>query len=217
VPRVRPLSRLEAQRSLANRLGSRIDRVRQIATRLGIRPYRVFLVWDKYSGDERGEGVDREAVRREILPTPRVVGLDSISITPFTGGMMQDGSITLELVSVSYTLEQLTGLAIPDPNEDHIPQPYAFFYEVYEDGRGESQPLRSKFRLAAVPQRFPGRVQWNVRLERISVDNARDGSSQYGDGGLCKQTSTLASMRSSSTLSSRVAIWLRAKGCSRPL
>lgn len=177
-----PLTSQQAKNSLANRLGSRVDRIRQIATDMGLRPYRVFLVWDKYTGDERGEGQDREVVRREILPTPRVTGLDGVAIAAFTGGMLQDGSVSLELVSVTYNLEELMGTAIPNPEEEHIPQPYSFYYEIREDGRGEAQPLRSKFRLAAVPSRLPGKVQWNVRLERISVDNARNGSSQYGDG-----------------------------------
>jgi len=182
MPKVQPLSAERAKHSLANRLGTRVDRLRQIATNLGIRPYRVFLVWEKYSGEERGVGDPIVVARHEILPTPKVSGIDSVARNPFGAGMLPVGSIRLDRVSTSMTRDELCGLMIPGRHEDHIPEPYSFYYEVIEDGRGDPCPLRDKYRLAATPMRQAGRVSWVVVLERESEDNQRNGSSRYGDG-----------------------------------
>lgn len=204
MPRPRPLSPEQARRTLAHRLAPRIDRVRQLATRLGIRPYRVWLVWTKWSGVERGEGTEREIGRIEILPTPKVRSLDNVAAQFFSGGVLPVGSIRLTEISALYTQDQLTGLAVPpDPDfvEDNVPprrstaiqvsespkpslrslpEPFDFYWEVHEDGRGDDPPQHNKFRLAAWPHRDAGNVQWSVLLERISVDEGRDGMSVSG-------------------------------------
>lgn len=101
--RPRPLNPFEAKRSLANRLAPTADRVRQIATRLGIRPYRCFLVWTRFSGEDRGEGDENLIARVELLPTPKVSELTSQQLLLYGAGTLPTGSLRVEKVSATFT------------------------------------------------------------------------------------------------------------------
>lgn len=189
MPKVRPLTPTEARATLANRLGPTVDRIRQIATNLGVRPYRVFLVWTRWSGSERGEGNEQEVLRVEVLPTPRVTSLDNVSFSPMHAGVLPVGSLRVDRISVATlpscfptTYDLLRGHMVPTPHEDQTPEPFEFFYEVIEDGRGDCPPVRAKYRLLSVPFRRAGKVDWTVTLERESQDNFRDGASSIGSG-----------------------------------
>lgn len=170
-----------------NRLGTRLaDNLRQLNTKFGARPYRVFMVWTKWTGSERGEGDERVLLEREILPTPKVESIDTVSMTLFASGVLEMGSVHVTEVSLTLTRDILTGRAIPGLGiVDHIPQPFEFFYEIREDGRGEVgtgvQPARLKFRLAVDPFRAATKPYWTFMLERISEDRSRLGKSNIGD------------------------------------
>jgi hypothetical protein len=69
------------------------------------------------------------------------------------------------------------GLSYPVEHEDQIPEDVSFYWELVEDGRGDTEPQRAKYRAAATPFRDAGKVQWVVVLERVSEDNYRDGTS----------------------------------------
>lgn len=203
-PGPRPLRPRQAVRSLANRLARPVDRVRQIATRLGARSRRVFLVWVSWGGGERGAGTPTEVDRVEILPTPRVTGLDGVAFNPFSAGVLPVGTIRVDQVSANFTESTLRGLYSPKAGlfefvqegspmaqlvpacslqpVDHVPQPVSFYYEVVEDGRHEGLPIRQKYRLSAQPSLAETRVMWTLVLERISEDQNRDGTSAYSLG-----------------------------------
>lgn len=171
----RPLTPDQAKRSIANRLSPIVDKIRQIPVVLGVRSQRVFLVWTKYSGQERGEGREIELRRKEILPTPKVGPMNSIAFLASTGGVMPVGTLRVQNVTLSLSNDELQGLWIPEPHEDKIPEPYRFFYEVVEDGRSDRAPSRQRFRLAAKPWRNEGTVSWELALERVSEDPDRSG------------------------------------------
>jgi hypothetical protein len=192
-----------AASSLAARLSRPIDRIRQVGVRLGARSRRVFLVWQRWGGLERGDGTPYEVDRVELLPTPRVQGLDAVALTAVSAGILPIGTIRVDQVSASYTESMLRGLfslragvfeevdagsqasqllSVGPHPADHVPQPVEFFYEVVEDGRHEGLPLRQKYRLSAQPTLDETKVQWKLVLERISEDAARDGSSSYSLG-----------------------------------
>lgn len=180
--RPRPLTPQEAKHSLAQRLAKPVDRIRQIATRLGAHSKRVFLVWTKYTGEERGDGVEREVFRMELLPTPRVSDLSSTTRAPFSGGILPIGSIKVDLISAQLPFEVLVGKrrpAAPGLGEE-IEQPYDFFYELVEDHRVSPEPARLKYRILGTPNRNETNVCWEVMLERESEDRAPDGRSLYG-------------------------------------
>jgi hypothetical protein len=178
MPKIAPLTIEQAKRTLAFKLSGKVGPLRQIATKLGLRPYRVFLVWTKFTADERGAGDEREVLRKEILPTPRVENLDAVSYTPYAVGIVPVGSIRVTRVSArEFTADMLRGRAT---NEDRIDEPYSFFYEVVEDGRNDSMPIRMKYRLSATPFLQAGKTQWVLLLERISEDRDRSGESKLG-------------------------------------
>lgn len=195
--RIGPLSPNEANRTLAHRLAPRIDRIRQIATRFGIRSDRVFLVWTKYTGDERGEGAENEVARVEILPTPKVSDETAITENPFSAGTLPVGSLRVEDISALFTQEELMGRTVPVSAElgSDIDEPYDFFYEVVSDGRGggstgcgttpgshprTSSQQRAKYRLLGTPDRVEGNVSWTISIERISEDRNNRGESRIG-------------------------------------
>ncbi len=181
--KIGPLTPDQARRTLAHKIGIGIaPKVRQLATKYGIRPTRVFLVWAVWSGQERGEGTQREVKRAELLPTPKVSSLDSVTFSLLQAGTVPVGSVKLSQIGVNYTADFLQGKWVPKEHEEHIPEPYDFYYELIEDGRGDDPPSRSKYRLLNNPFRQAGKVQWTLMLERIGQDNNRDGTAATGQG-----------------------------------
>lgn len=180
MPKPRPLTPAEGRRTLVHRFGRTVDKLRQLNTKFGLRPYRVFLVHTKWSGDERGEGTETEHRRIELLPTPKVENLDALTTQIAVAATIPVGTIRVTEVSVSYTFDQLNGYLFPDEPEK-IPEPYDFFYEVVEDGRHVEKEERRKFRLAAPPSLQANKIGWTLLLERTSEDRDREGVSQIGE------------------------------------
>lgn len=199
MPRVRPLNPGEAQRTLAQRLAGRADRIRQLNTRFGLRARRVFLTHTVTDGEERGEGTERVLNRAELLPTPRVTDASAINLRPWSGGVLPEGSIRVDQISVSrYTLDVLTGVRFADgafagqlvrsaqpvsgSNEDpRIWRQVSFFYEIVEDGRGDNPAQRDRFRVLGNPWRAEGQFGFGVLLESESEPMGRDGDSAQQD------------------------------------
>ncbi len=203
--KIGPLTPDQARATIAHRLGSRLaPKVRQLNTKFGLRPQRVFLVWTRWNGAERGEGKEAETYRAELLPTPKVDSMDGVAFSLLQAGTVPVGSVKVSEVSVSYTEDQLRGLAQPPTHADssccvsastcmlehvapvlhpeHITEPNDFYYEVVEDGRGDDPPHRAKFRLLNRPFRRADKLDWSLLLERVGQDNNREGSSATGQG-----------------------------------
>ena len=181
MPRPRPLQPFQARRSLANRLYPIADRLRQFCTTFGIRPYRVFLVWTTFDGDERGEGTEREIARHELLPTPKIAELTSLAENAYSAGVLSTGTLRVDKISAGFTAAELTGLAVPGMNQQpDMPPRVDFWYEVREDGRGTDQPVPLRFRLSGVPYRAAGKVSWTVMLERQDEATGMDGVPPFG-------------------------------------
>ena len=171
-----PLTPTQAANTVTNRLGRVADNIRQVATRLGARPYRCFLVWSTWDGGVRGEGNEIETARVEILPTPVVTSMDSIALNPQNIGLVQVGDVKVTEVSVAFTEDTLLGRT---NGATQVEQPYAFCWEVIEDGRHTGiLPVRTKFRVRGRPVLQADNAQWVVNLERVGDDRRRDGSPQ---------------------------------------
>ena len=182
MPRPRPLNPFEAHRTLANRLTGQVDRLRQFSTKFGLRPYRVFLVWTRFDGEERGEGTERLLAKVEILPTPKVGELTSLQNLGFSAGSLSTGSLRVDNISSGFTLAQLTGLQVPGQGQQaDMPADVDFFYELVEDGRGGDRPVPLRMRLAAQPVRLPGNVSWTVVLEKQEEALQADGRPAFDD------------------------------------
>lgn len=201
MPRPRPLPSPEkAKSTLAHRLTRPADRLRQFYTKFGMRSRRVFLVWTVWGGAERGEGKETVAVRFELLPTPRVNDGTAIVRRPWSIGTMPEGSLIVDQVSAgAYTSDNLRGLVIPsttakaprplkgeavqlDPQGDPVSRKRVdFYWEVVEDGRGDSPAEALRFRVFGQPWRKEGSLYWSVALERASEDPNRNHTSAAGD------------------------------------
>lgn len=199
MPRPRPLpSGFDARRTLAHRLTGRADRLRQLATRFGVRPYRVFLVHTRWSGDKPGDGEESVVRRVEIVPTPRVSDVTAESHRPWSGGFLPEGSLRVDRISAgAYTLDALLGRRYAEePQASGGPSRAApvngdgldprksrdvdFFWEVVEDGRGDEPAERQRFRVVGRPWRHAGGLEFVVLLEPQSGGLDRDGQSNDG-------------------------------------
>lgn len=194
MPKPRALTEAEASQTLANRLGVRLaPRLRQLATRFGIRSNRVFLVWTKWNGEYRGEGDEVELARVELLPTPKVSPETSVQGQPYSAGKLPVGQLTVDLISLRFTKEMLQGKIIPSSDEGGNPvvapkraskdvreEPIDFFWEIVEDGRGDTPPSRDRYRVLGEPSRNEGNVCWIATVEKSSEDRTRIGTSKIG-------------------------------------
>jgi hypothetical protein len=199
---IRPLRPGEAVRTLVHRLGPRVDRLRQRLTKFGLRSDRVFLVWTRYTGEERGEGREEVIAEVEILPTPKVGNLTSVTNNPFSAGTLPVGAVRVNRISSQYSGALLEGKVLPVSagKGADLREPYDFFYELVDDDRdeyptpacrprkdiallGKSLSRRSRYRVLGGPSRGEGEIDWTVYLERASEDRLADGSSALGDVG----------------------------------
>ncbi len=202
--RIRPLTPDRARRTLVARLAPTADKIRQLATKLGARPLRVFLVWTVAGGSERGGGEEETLAEIEILPTPFVADLSSLTLNPFAAGKYPVGSVRVSEVSMArFTLDVLRGdrLALPvgatrgrgpirtaplETFRSNVSgelleaERVSFFYEIVEDGRGDNPPARRRFRLFSEPHPNAESVEWILFLERTHEDRSRTRLSQEG-------------------------------------
>jgi hypothetical protein len=193
VPKPAPLTTGRAGKTLAHKFTGLRDRLYQMETTFGLHSKRVFLVWTRWTGAQRGEGDEVEVTRVELLPTPRVTDLTSVSRTASRFGHVPQGTLRVDNISCgAYTEDHLTGLAVPTvaskgdrvggtAAEPEIPDNKSFFWDVVEDDRGGGQAQRRKYRLLSAPHRNEGALSWAVTLQPVSDDLRRDGVSKVDD------------------------------------
>ena len=181
MPIIRPL-RNPASSLLARFAGrpgrpGMVDKIRQIATNLGARPYRVHLIWVRWTGMNRGEGKEELLAELEILPTPVVTDLTAVNRNPFSAGTLPVGSISVSEISAGqYSEDMLRGWKKPD-GQRLDEQREDFWWEVREDGRTAGRvPERRRFRLMGDVFLNAENVEFRCVLERASPDlEERDG------------------------------------------
>lgn len=172
------LTKTGGERSLAHQLGKVADNIRQsVATRLGVRPYRVFLIHTRWTGEERGEGEEEVVVEREILPTPRVEDVSTVVDQPYEAGVRARGPVRIDRISVDlFNEDDLCGESDGRRIEDNE----GFYYEIVEDGRGakftpsKAAPARRRYRFVSA-NRNADAAEWVVMVERMDEDRDRDG------------------------------------------
>jgi hypothetical protein len=158
--------------ALAQKLIRPVDRIRDIATRLGARPYVVRLVRTRWSGSRRGEGMESLLTAEEILPTPKVIDLNTLSEVVTAVGPTELGLVQLQQVSGRYTEDYLTGV---DPAGNPPAATDDSYYEI-EFFRPDGQPAgKHRFALASTPFYAAARVQWVVTLDAQVEKRRRDG------------------------------------------
>lgn len=160
------------KRSLGQRLIPVVDSVRDLATQLGTRPYRVRLVRTRFSGPRRGVGVESVVQELELLPTPKVVSMATLTelVTPV--GINEQGTIQLEQVSGRYTEEQLVGVG---PDGAAVAANEAVYYEVEFFRRDGGPSELRRFQRDSIPFFDAGKVQWVVTLVSVVENRTRGG------------------------------------------
>lgn len=151
-------------------------------------------MWTQWTGKERGEGREELLMELEILPTPRVSDLSSLTRRPYSAGVFPEGSLRIDQISAgAYTSDVLKGLSIPR-QETSAPRADTgspvngngverstnpridFWWEIQEDGRGDDPASRERFRVLGRPNRKEGSLYWAVNLEEADEPRNRLGT-----------------------------------------
>ena len=165
-------TRMNLRGTLAQRLIPVADNIRNLNTRFGLRPYKVRIVRVRWSGGTRGRGVPEVERELDILPTPMVQDLTTLTevLTPI--GLDETGVIGVGEISGSFTDEQLRFL--DDDGEGPGPDEEVFYEIEYPQPDGRPSVLR-RFFIRGAPHYRAGQFQWNIRLEKIEEDRSRTG------------------------------------------
>lgn len=158
--------------SLAQSLIPIVDRVRDLNTQLGVRQYRVRIVRTRWAGGRRGVGVESVIFEIDILPTPKVVDLNTLQemVTPV--GVSEIGLVQLQEVSGRYTEDFLVGV---DSSGSPVPDTDDVYYEIEWIRADGKQTDRHRFALAVVPYYAATKVQWTLTLDAQLEKRRRDG------------------------------------------
>lgn len=144
-----------------------VDQARDIHACLGLRAYTVKLVWTRWSGSYRGDGVEEVTRVETLLPVPKVTDLSALAARLMHIGEVEEGSVQVSEISARYTESFLRGGPL-DENEQ-------FYYEIQQTKPGAP---RRRFTLSGVPALKTDSVEWSVTLLR-----AYDDRNEFGDPG----------------------------------
>lgn len=163
---------MDVRRTLASKLTPTADRIRDLYTSFGLRPYIVQQVRVRWSEGHRGRGTPEVIRLREILPTPLVV--DMATMTELTGpvGVDELGVVAVTQISGRFTEEQLRGF---DDAGKPTSKDEEFFYELEFPERSGQPGMIRRFTLDAAPMFRADQFQWKLRLARAHGDRARNG------------------------------------------
>ncbi len=157
--------------SFAEQMGAVVDEARALVMELGLRPYRVWLVVVKWSGEEIGRG-DPVVVREtELLPTP-LWDSRPIYSEMRSAGRVDQGQTRLREVSPRYTEDDIWGMFNPASGEQ-------VFVEVRHDAR-DGNTQRRRHMVRGQPFRDATGFGWTVNLSTEQQARERDGSIETG-------------------------------------
>lgn len=158
--------------TLARKLIPVVDRIRDLNTQFGLRPYIVRIIRTRWSGGQRGDGVENVVYEAPILPTPLISDLSGLTEIVQPVGLDEVGAIVVSEVSGSYTEDYLLGRGSAG---ESIPADEQFYYEIEFPRPGNQPGERRRFFPRSAPTYQPARFQWTVTLERSHEDRSRSG------------------------------------------
>jgi hypothetical protein len=157
-------------------------------TETGLRAYRVFLVWARWTGGQRGEGRLIISKRVEVLPRPKVSELTAIEQALRPVGVSEEGGLRVTQISMAWTEDLLTGICDgymdeSTPLRRSLAPDVEFWWEVVEQRPAvggqpaprEGAPKPRRFRPQAAPNISRDGFQWEIRLSKQDYDVDRDG------------------------------------------
>jgi hypothetical protein len=149
-----PLPR-EPQDTFSQEVSSALDEGRREIAAVGLRPWRTFLVIDKYDGTRHKQGNLIERELTELDPQPVVRTLSAAEIAS-SGGVLRSGDVAISQISrVNYTMEQLRGRTLAG---DELPDSWDFFYAIQSYGQIHAE----FYNLASTPVLGP--TAWRLTL-----------------------------------------------------
>jgi len=149
-----------------------VDRLRDLYTCLGARVYEVVLVRTRWSGGERGVGVEEVISEEPILPTPQVGDLNGVAFQTFSFGSEEIGTLRVDQISPRYNEDQLMGRyegGAPIPADEN------FYWEIRIPISDHTSGERRRFFPSNVPNKAPLKFQWSINLMRAHDDRTRAG------------------------------------------
>lgn len=168
----------QVRQTLASRLVPVVDKIRRLNSSFGIRPYRVFMVHTQWSGGEPGAGDETILSRIEILPTPRVRGMESIDTNVLSTGLTEEGTVTVDQISARLTEDDLLGRT-PDLNDPNLRRtmaaPVDFFWEVIEARGSNPNSVIRRFNPRGIGGLSRDGFQWSITLVKQDYDRGRNG------------------------------------------
>ena len=132
------------------------------------------LVWIKWSGGERGVGDSAILTTYQLLPTPLVSDLSSVTFDLTAAGLNETGSLAVSELSPRYTEDLLMGRDRAIATGSKIPKDIQFFWEVAFLQAGGA--TRRRFQPAGAPNKDPSRFEWTIKLLKSNEDRARNGA-----------------------------------------
>lgn len=158
-------------RTLVRSLTPCVDAIRDIYTCLGARAYQVALIVTRWSGGERGEGVEELISHKLLLPTPQIEDLSGLDTQIVAIGQEEDGTVTVSQISPRFSEDELMGREL---DGTPIPSDHSFYWEIhFPTASGDG--VRRRFTPAAAPTYNPTAFEWRVTLARQSEDRLRNG------------------------------------------
>jgi hypothetical protein len=147
------------------------DQLRDIETQLGARDEQVRLVWVRWSGGERGYGVE-EVIREELLtPPPTVSDYSEQRLDLQAIGTEELGKLKVTDISARYEEDFLMGRG--ESGED-IPKDQSFYWEL-RSAQANGLGRRRRYVPSSPPNYNPYAFGWSIKLLRASEDRTRDG------------------------------------------
>lgn len=139
----------------SNEVSEALDEARGVLAEVGLRPYRVFIVTDKWTGPGHREGVLEDRELEELTPTPKRRPV-SLAIAALLGGASQEGDLILEKISrVKYTEKKLR---LRTEDGDEFPRHWDTYYAIQPIGQAHAE----FYNVASLPNLSP--TSWSVRL-----------------------------------------------------
>lgn len=160
--------------TLAQKLIPVADGIRNLFTRFGLRTYKVRIVRVSWAGGRRGLGVPTVVRELDIMPTPLVQDLTTLTEIATPVGLDEAGVIVVSEISGRFTDDQLRFL--DNDGEEPGPDENVFYEIEYPQPGGPSvTSVKRRFYLQGAPYYSAGRFQWSIRLVRVNEDRSRQG------------------------------------------
>jgi hypothetical protein len=109
----------------------------------------------------------------EIMPTPLVVDMRSLTEVVTPVGVNEQGTVQLQYISGRYTEEQLLGVG---PDGSQVASNETVYYEIEFFRPDGASSERRRFVRDSIPTYNSGQFQWMVTLVSVLENRARDGS-----------------------------------------